>query len=152
MQYNRLFIIDLTNTCILKAFISSAFMYKQAVTFLCLGLTFFLKELSWLYFTMIMEGREGNGHFLSLEEHMGPCMKKKTHQNQVLWDPASSRRSLWFKSPRKGIFLVVYPLLKKKEWKTMESSSDLQIESWYFPNTPTLRARKVRNRYRYNQL
>lgn len=24
-----------------------------------------------------MEGREGNGYFLRLEEHKGPCMKKK---------------------------------------------------------------------------
>lgn len=32
--------------------------------------------------------------------------------------------------------------LKKKKKRKAESSSDLQIESWYFTNTPTLRARR----------
>lgn len=44
---------------------------------------FFEGTLSWLYFTMIMEGREGNGYFLRLEEHKGPCMKKKKKNTKI---------------------------------------------------------------------
>lgn len=59
---------------------------------------------------MIMEEREGNGHFLRWEEHMGPCMEKKnTPESSVIRPVLEEFYDLNHQG--KVFFLVVYPLV-----------------------------------------